>query len=327
MWVSAGSIEDLPANRCVAVDGGGAVVVRVEGGAVAFANRCLHQDSPLAGGMILDGRLICPLHFWRYRLPSGEHIGSGARLPNYPTKMEGGELWVEVPEPEPPMGMRERLLRHAEEWKARRPVGAVIWDMGGIFRRYFTEPMVEIGRARGWPLERIPLGPTGLVADPDYWAMAEGEIEESEYLHRILERLDAEGISFDPRRDVDWRAHERPATWETIARLHQAGIPQVILTNDASRWMGERWWETWEPAHFFKAVVDVATLDQRKPEPGPYLEAILRAGVPAAACVFVDDMPVNCRGAEAVGMRSVWFDITRPEAAIAALLEMAGLRP
>ena len=29
---------------------------------------------------------------------------------------------------------------------------AVVWDMGGVFVRYFTEPMVEMGRERGWPV-------------------------------------------------------------------------------------------------------------------------------------------------------------------------------
>lgn len=304
------------------------MVVKVEGTVVAFQNRCLHQNSPLAGGVVLDGKLICPMHFWRYGLPVGEHIGSGINLPTYPTELDDGEVWVEVPDPEPPLSMRELLLRHAREWRLGQvtPLKAVLWDMGGIFQRYFTEALVDIGAEREWPLERLPLGPTGKVPDPDYWAMTEGELDEPEYLRRILERLGGEGIDFDPINDVDWSAEKRPATWAAIGRIHESPLSQAILTNDASRWVGERWWETWESAKYFDAIIDVATLAHRKPHPEPYLEALRRTGFSAQECIFIDDMPVNCRGAEAVGMQSHWFDITQPEQSVAALLDRIGLK-
>ncbi len=41
--------------------------------------------------------------------------------------------------------------------------------------------------------------------------------------------------------------------------------------------------------------------------------------------IFIDDMAVNCRGAEAVGMQSHLFDITKPEDSITSLLDRLGL--
>lgn len=204
-------------------------------------------------------------------------------------------------------------------------VKCVVWDMGGIFRRYFTQPMVEIGVERGWPLERLPLGPTGPFDDPHYRAMSEGLLDEPGYLRLVIESLASEGIEFDPTSDLDWLKEERAEVWEAIRLIAASPTSQVILTNDATRWMGERWWETWEHASLFDDIIDVATLHRRKPLPEPYLEVLARTGFAAGDCVFVDDMPVNCRGAEAVGMQSIWFDITDPNGAIDRLLSMLGL--
>lgn len=202
---------------------------------------------------------------------------------------------------------------------------AVVWDMGGIMYRYFTEPMLDLGRERGWPVERLALGPTGSVPDSDYDAMLEGRIDEPEYLGLVIERLRAEGVSFDPPRDLDWSGQTRPETWDAIRRIHDAGFRQGLLTNDATKWLGERWWETWEPAGWFDAMVDVVTLGARKPRPEPYLAVAAELQVPASECLFVDDMHVNCRGADGVGMESHWFDITRPRESLAGLLSRLGI--
>jgi nitrite reductase/ring-hydroxylating ferredoxin subunit len=113
--VDLGPVADLPEDRCVAVGDGRAVAVRVGDEVRVFANRCLHQDSPLAGGIVLRGDLVCPQHFWRYRLPAGEHPVGGC-LPSYPVHVVDGRAVARLPEPEPVMSMRERLLAHAHDW-------------------------------------------------------------------------------------------------------------------------------------------------------------------------------------------------------------------
>lgn len=196
----------------------------------------------------------------------------------------------------------------------------VVWDMGGIMYRYFTELLLEVGEERGWPLSRIPLGPTGRVADRDYERMLSGEIDEPGYLAAVRSRLSGEGIDFEPTTDLDWSGQARPETWDAIRQIHDAGHRQALLTNDATAWLGARWWETWEPAGWFEAMVDVVTVGVRKPAPEPYLAAASALGAPTTECLFVDDMPVNCQGAEAVGMASQRFDVTDPQGSISRLL-------
>ena len=74
----------------------------------------------------------------------------------------------------------------------------------------------------------------------------------------------------------------------------------------------------------FDAVVDVVQVGVRKPSPEPYLAVAEALGVPASECLFVDDLPVNCRGAEAVGMRSLVFDVTDVRGSLDRLLESLG---
>ncbi len=121
MRVSAGNAADLPEDRCLSVGAGQAIVARVGDDVVAFENRCLHQESPLSDGFIKDGVLMCPLHFWRYRLPEGTHVGSDGTLAALQVEVLDGEIFVEIPDPQAPMSMRERLLAHAEEWNRPRP--------------------------------------------------------------------------------------------------------------------------------------------------------------------------------------------------------------
>lgn len=201
----------------------------------------------------------------------------------------------------------------------------IIWDMGGIFYRYFTEMLVDVGRDRGWPLNQMPLGPTHWVRDAAYEAMDRGEITEPDYLAVVVEMLTAHSIDLYPPADLDWSNEFRPVTWETIEDLSRAGFRQAVLTNDASKWLGDHWWEAWEKAAFFEAMTDAKTVGTRKPAPEPYLACAKAMNATPAQCLFVDDMHVNCEGAEAICMAAQWFDITNPADSMRRLRSRLGM--
>lgn len=205
------------------------------------------------------------------------------------------------------------------------PPKIIIWDMGGIMYRFFTELMISVGEEQGWPLERLPLGPTGPGPDSLYRAMDQGEISEPEYVAHVTDALNNEGINYSPYTDMDFSQGERAETWPVIARLHDAGWRQALLTNDASAWLGERWWEEWKYVHLFDAVVDVKSVGVRKPAPEPYLACVKALDCMPQDCLFVDDMRANCKGAEAVGMQSFWFDITDPKGSLQNLQHFLGV--
>ena len=45
-----------------------------------------------------------------------------------------------------------------------------------------------------------------------------------------------------------------------------------------------------------------------KPDPRIYQEALRLSGLPAGACVFVDDRPANVEGAARLGIHAVQFE-------------------
>lgn len=116
MRVPIGPIADVPADGCLAVAGGRAVVVRVGDEVRAYPNRCLHQEAPLAGGWVRDGVLTCPLHFWRYDVSTGELRSGDGRLEPYPVEHDGEMAHVVLPDEPVARSLREELLERARTY-------------------------------------------------------------------------------------------------------------------------------------------------------------------------------------------------------------------
>jgi len=74
--------------------------------------------------------------------------------------------------------------------------------------------------------------------------------------------------------------------------------------------------------HFREFVVSYQ-LGMLKPEPGMYREVLGRSGLPAAACVFIDDRPGNVDGAIRAGMHGIRFESAAQCTAALAALEVA----
>ncbi len=201
----------------------------------------------------------------------------------------------------------------------------VIWDMGGIIYGFFAEAIVDRGRAEGWPLEKLPLGPTGMAPDPDYDALDRGDISEPEYVKRLAAALAKNDIDYTPYEDIDLATQERPGTFALIEELKERSFRQMLLTNDATAWLGENWWQNWPYAPLFDAIVDVKNIGIRKPAPEPYLACAKEIDIAPEECLFVDDMRVNCQGAEAVGMQSYWFDIRTHQRSLAGVKKKLGI--
>ena len=199
---------------------------------------------------------------------------------------------------------------------------ALVWDMGGILYRYFTEVLADMADAHQWP--ELTLGPT-VGVDEDYERMTMGEIDEHDYLAIVRARLAAVGLDVDPVAAIDWPTQARSVAWRVVARAAAQDRPQAVLTNDATKWLGEGWWETWHGAGHFAALVDVRRVGVRKPAPEPYLAAAEALGLDPSQCLFIDDMVVNCKGAEAVGMASHHVDIRHADDDLRALADRLGI--
>lgn len=91
-----------------------------------------------------------------------------------------------------------------------------------------------------------------------------------------------------------------------MASLREDGWRMALLTNNVREW--EKEWRAMAPIdEIFEVVVDSAFVGVRKPDPEIYELTAARLGVPASACLFVDDREDNCAGALAAGMTAVRY--------------------
>jgi putative hydrolase of the HAD superfamily len=93
---------------------------------------------------------------------------------------------------------------------------------------------------------------------------------------------------------------------ELMATLRAEGYRMALVTNNVREW--ESRWRTMAPIDdIFELVVDSAYVGVRKPDPEIYDLTVQRLGVPAQACLFIDDLEPNCAAARDAGMRTVVY--------------------
>jgi nitrite reductase (NADH) small subunit len=120
--VRVGRLDDIPEGGAITVTAGGRriAVFRTGTRISALDGACPHAGGPIGEGMVRDGTVTCPWHWWRFSLDTGERVGAPAiRLRRYEVEVRDGEVWVRVPPPQPALPLRERLLAAGREWQAR----------------------------------------------------------------------------------------------------------------------------------------------------------------------------------------------------------------
>ena len=91
------------------------------------------------------------------------------------------------------------------------------------------------------------------------------------------------------------------AMLEGVRAARRAGVRTAMLSNS---W-GEDRYDRAQLEALFDAWVISGEVGLRKPDPAIYELAAERLGLPASACVFVDDLPGNLKPARALGMATV----------------------
>lgn len=91
-----------------------------------------------------------------------------------------------------------------------------------------------------------------------------------------------------------------------MAALRDEGHRMALLTNNVREW--EPRWRAIAPIDdIFELVIDSASVGMRKPDAEIYELTLRRLGVPASACLFVDDLQRNCDAARDAGMQAVHY--------------------
>ena len=134
----------------------------------------------------------------------------------------------------------------------------------------------------------------------------QGHLTGPEYHRKVMDRFGADvpyAEFFPMYGDI---FTEIPATGELLCRLHTR-YPLYLLsdTNEIHFGYVRR---TVKVLSVFDEFIVSYQVGAMKPDPEMYREALRRSGLPAEACVFVDDRPSNVEGAARVGIRAVRFE-------------------
>src|ERR1044072_9379011 len=197
-------------------------------------------------------------------------------------------------------------------------IEAVISDFGGVLTTPLIQSFMAFQDQTGITTETLGKAmqaATEANGDNPLYEMERGEITEVAFLDQLtdsLEPLLGHRPELHRFKEIYFEALEpNPPMIELMRELTGAGYRMAMLTNN---------WREWRPFcrsirpvdEIFEAVVASGFVGCRKPESQIYEITLERVGLPAESCLFVDDVLVNCEGAEQAGMTAVHFQDTGP---------------
>jgi putative hydrolase of the HAD superfamily len=207
-------------------------------------------------------------------------------------------------------------------------ISAVISDFGGVLTRPLMEAFQRVHDDIGVPLDAYePAFAYGLEHDGVHplYALERGEITEAEFMVRLARGMEAfvgREISLDGfgARLMEAMEPNQELFDHYAALRRERGLRFALCTNNVREW--EAQWRALLPIdELFEVVVDSAFVGTRKPEPEIYAITLERLGLPAAECVFIDDLEHNVAAAKTAGMQGIVHrDTARTIAELDALL-------
>ncbi|HKB51362.1 MAG TPA: HAD family phosphatase [Solirubrobacterales bacterium] len=192
-------------------------------------------------------------------------------------------------------------------------IQAVISDFGGVLTTPLIQSFMAFQDQTGITTETLGKAmqaATEANGDNPLFEMERGEITEVAFLEKLtdsLEPLLGHRPEMHRFKEIYFEALEPNLEMiELMRELKATGYRMAMLTNNVQEW--EPLWRPMLPVdEIFETVVDSGFVGCRKPESQIYAIALERVGLPAESCLFVDDIKVNCEGAERAGMTAVHF--------------------
>jgi putative hydrolase of the HAD superfamily len=207
-------------------------------------------------------------------------------------------------------------------------IQALVSDFGGVL----TTPLVESFAALQGDSD-VDLQAVGMamarVAEEDganpLFELETGRMTEHDFLARLGGALsknlgrEIELHGFGERYFANLHPNEELIAY--FRSLREGGLRLALLTNNVREW--EPLWRSKLPVdELFELVVDSAFVGMRKPDPEIYSLTLERLGLPAEACLFLDDIDVNVTTARELGMSAIHFvDTAQAIADISAALD------
>jgi putative hydrolase of the HAD superfamily len=211
---------------------------------------------------------------------------------------------------------------------------ALVLDFGGVISRMLFETHELSEKALGMkPGTLTWKGPFDPATDPLWQAMQADQLSERGYwmartreVGRLLgEEWDQMETFVQRARGADVEAVIRPEAVAIIHAAKAAGKKLAILSNELDLFYGTDFRSRLPLLQLFDVIVDATYTGILKPDPRAYAAVTEALGLPASACVFVDDQQRNADGGVKAGLQVVHFDVLQPAASFAKARELLGL--
>jgi putative hydrolase of the HAD superfamily len=192
-------------------------------------------------------------------------------------------------------------------------IEAVVSDFGGVLTTPLLSSFVAVQDEVGISPEVLGKAMReGFEKDEELplFRLERGEMSEEEFLGGLadgLERFLGHRPQLHRFRETFFGALDpNEPMIELMRELRAGGLRMAMLTNNVREW--EPLWRSMLPVdEIFETIVDSAFVGCRKPEARIYELTLERIGLPAEACLFVDDLAPNCEAARAAGMAAIHF--------------------
>ena len=210
-------------------------------------------------------------------------------------------------------------------------VEAVIWDFGGVVTTSPFEAFNRYEAKRGLPKDLIR---TINATNPhdNAWALFErAEINAAGFDKKFAEEAAALGHDVRGAEVLPLLSGEvRPRMVEALATCKQHFKVGCITNNMAGNGRGpgmaasaEGESKTGHIMLMFDAIIESSKVGVRKPDPRIYLMMCELLAVEPAACIYLDDLGVNCKPAAQLGMTAI--KVETEAQALEALARATGL--
>jgi putative hydrolase of the HAD superfamily len=206
-------------------------------------------------------------------------------------------------------------------------IEAIVSDFGGVLTSPLFGAFSRVQEDQGIPLEALGKAmwaATQERGENPLFPLERGELTETEFLdivgaalaEEVGRPVEMEGFA---ERYFAQLSPNQPMI-DYLRACKDDGLRLALLTNNVKEWE-PRWRPVWDIDSLFELVVDSGFVGMRKPDPAIYALTLERLGLPGEACIFVDDLEINCDAAREAGMVPVHFrDAEQAIAEIRAIL-------
>ena len=205
----------------------------------------------------------------------------------------------------------------------------LIFDFGGVISKTLFETHehseAALGLAKGTLTWR---GPFDVEGDRLWQKMQRDEISERDYWHIRTQEVGALlGEDWQTMQTLVQRSRGdnpdvaiRPQAVRVIEAAAAANIPLAILSNELDLFYGKALRQKISCLSYFSEIIDATYTGILKPDPRAYEMCASALKLRPSDCVFVDDQLRNVKGAQAVGMSTVHFNVLKPEQSFSEII-------